>query len=188
MKNIHKDFIYDEDLVQYIAKDDKFKSRYEAIYTDMEVFLRAFGYDEQASVNELILEYVLVDYFVDVQRLKTFHRLDHINSYKVVAYTAYWLLKRRPIQLLVANEKTLIDINEKFVLAYILDFLSTVEGESLAVNDTDSIQAYKESLLYYLKFRCDSAASLEMILLAFQAGQVYMSPEIGEDEKLAKYK
>lgn len=188
MKNIHKDFVFDEDLVRSACDNEKFAARFEALLADMEAFVKALECQDKAKVNSLILAYALVDYFEDIRRLKDFHILEHINAYKVVSYISFWILRRRPIQLLVSNDKSLIDINEKFVLVYILEFLSTVEGKDLLNSDIDSIQGYIDSLFYYLKYRCDSATSLEMMLLAFQAGQVYENPDLESGNKLSRYK
>ena len=47
----------------------------------------------------------MLDYFTDISRLKHFHQAKHINSLKVISYETYWLLRRKPIQILVETKK-----------------------------------------------------------------------------------
>ena len=88
---------------------------------------------------------------------------------------AYWLLRRKPLQI-VALEKELLYVNERFVLAYVLEFLN--DGQShILERKNGGLNAFVESLFYYFKYRHISAQAIEMIILAFFAGQVYQSKE-----------
>lgn len=172
MDSIHSDYLSaNQELSEYIKKNNKYKDRYESLLTDMNNFLNKNGLDEWAHVNEVILAYALIDYFEDVKRLKNFHNVDHINAIKIVSYVSYWLIRRKPIQIL-DNQKELVDINERFVLAYIIGFLNNSKGSLLDRHEL-GIESFKESLLYFLKFRFIKANTLEIMLIAFFAGQIY---------------
>lgn len=163
-------------------RDEKFKRRYSAIYTDMMNYIKASDYEGKVLVNELTLGYALIDYFEDIRRLKNFHHIPHINSIKLVAYIAYWLLRRKPLQV-IALEKELLYVNERFVLAYILEFLN--DGHShILERENEGLRAFTESLLYFFKYRQLNAQTIEMIILAFFAGQVYQSKEVDISDQL----
>ncbi len=177
MMSIHTQYEKPQELIDaFCGEDDKFHSRYAAIYADMMNYITESGYQDKVRVNELTLGYALVDYFEDIRRLKDFHHIPHINSIKLVAYMAYWLLRRKPLQI-VALEKELLYVNERFVLAYILEFLN--DGQShILERENSGLNAFVESLFYYFKYRQINAQAIEMIILAFFAGQVYQSKDI----------
>ena len=187
MNNVHSEFIKADALLQdYSRKNDKFEQRFTSLSKDMLAFITEAGLDGKVCVNELSLGYMLVDYFEDIRRLKIFHGIQHVNSIKIVAYTSYWFLRRKPIQIL-EQEKELVYVNERFVLAYIMDFLSGNEEVPILLRKNDGLKSYSESLFYFLKYRFQEANSLEMILMSFFAGQIYQSKEKDLSNELAKY-
>ena len=68
-------------------------------------------------------------------------------------------------------------VNERFVLAYILEFLNDCQSHILE-RENSGLNAFVESLFYYFKYRQINAQAIEMIILAFFAGQVYQSKDI----------
>lgn len=188
MNNIHSEFIKADKLLEEFArKNNKFQDRYTALLTDMNEYIKKSKYENKVVVNELILGYALVDYFEDIRRLKVFHNVEHINSIKIIAYTSYWLLRRKPIQV-IEREKELIYVNEKFVLAYILDSLSNDEKGNILLRNNAGLKSFKESLLYFLKYRYTSATSLELMIMAFFSGQIYQETDEDLSSILAKYR
>lgn len=187
MDSIHSDYLSaNEELLEYIQKNNKFKDRYESLLIDMNNFIHKNGLDNLVCVNEMVLALALIDYFEDVKRLKNFHNVDHINAIKIVSYISYWIIRRKPIQIL-DNRKELVDINERFVLAYIIGFLNNSKG-SLFERDELGIKSFKESLLYFLKFRFIKANTLEITLIAFFAGQIYQEDTKDISSELGKLK
>ncbi|MCL2805187.1 MAG: hypothetical protein FWD26_04535 [Treponema sp.] len=170
----------DELLEDYVEKEDKFKERFVALFDNMEHYIKESGYQEKVIINPLLLGYMLIDYFEDIRRLKGFHKLDQINTIKIVAYTAYWLLRRKPIQV-TAIDKDVVYINEKFVLAYILEHLY-LEGKNHILDREDiGLLSFSKNLLYFLKYRFYNAQSLEMLLISFYAGQIYQENDPKKD-------
>lgn len=187
MNNVHSEFIKAEQLLHdFGEKNDKFEKRFSSLLIDMLEFIDKAGLKEKVFVNELALGYMLVDYFEDIRRLKIFHNIEHVNSIKIVAYISYWFLRRKPMQIL-DQEKELMYINERFILAYIMDFISGNEEIPILLRNNDGLKSFSESLFYFLKYRFHEANSLEMVLTAFFAGQIYQEKEIDLSDKLAKY-
>ena len=147
--------------------------RYEYLYKEIEEFIQNFEKINQEcegclSINQFALIHSVLDYFSDIARLKGFHVVDRANEYKILAYQAYWLLKRRPIQVLKDQTEELVFMNEKFVLTYIVSFLcQSISPES---STTSYMNGFIDTLYYYLKYRVCTPQDIEMIILAFTVG------------------
>ncbi len=187
MNNIHSEFVRADQLLdEFTTREDKFERRFASLLDDIKGFINEVKLNEEVVVNELALGYMLVDYFEDIRRLKTFHGIEHVNGVKIVAYTSYWFLRRKPIQIL-KQDKKLVYINERFILAYILDFISGDEEIPLLLRENEGLKSFSESLFYFLKYRFHEASSLEMILTAFFSGQIYQEKEKDLSDSLGKY-
>ena len=187
MNSVRAEYIRANRVIEeFVEQSDKFKERYVSLLEDMDTFIRASGMNDEVVVNELSLGYALLDYFEDIRRLKQFHNVDHVNSVKIVAYISYWLLRRKPIQLKETAHKQALYINEKFVLAYILAFLSGTNKTHILDRSLDGLDAFAESLLYHLKYRAISSNSIEQIITAFFAGQIYQEKEKDLSSELGK--
>lgn len=125
----------------------------------------------------MALTHAVMDYFSDIQRLKDYQKIDHVNEIKIKAYETFWLLKRKPLQLMnqLDDDRNLY-VNEKILLTRLTGFLledninmPIVEEKSVAYRN------FLDTLYYYLKFRRCDAQSIELMLLAFKAGQVLFS-------------
>ncbi len=158
----------------------------------MSLFISNINLSEIAYVHQGILSHVVLDYFSDIERLKSFHKLALANSYKIMAYEVSWILRREPIQLKQKNfdgdilSNDLVYLNEKFALSYILSFLTQQFSEDLVKNivnidkDKKPLNGFINSLYYYLKYRDCNPQCLEMIMLSFHAG--YMCNKIFAEE------
>ena len=184
MDNISPAYIKVTDILSNrVNNKEKFIERFVSIATDIEAFIDSSGLKNKVSLNYLSLGTTLVDYFEDISRLKKFHRVEHINSIKIVAYLSYWILKRKPIQILDVD-KSLLYVNERFVLAYILDFLSS--DQHILKRTNEGLKGFAETLFYVLKYRTSDAAIIEMTILSFFAGQIYQEKNEDLSQKLAK--
>ena len=178
MLSMHSKFDPPDNIIDTPEKQKKFKMRYESLYNQMEGYIEESGYSDMVTINEIILGYMLVAYFEDIERLKNFHKVEHINSIKLMAYTIYWILRRKPIQIL-SNDKNLQYINERFALALFLGFLSCKDKGHIAVRTNVGLVAFRELLFYFFKFRQFNAQDIELVITSFFAGQIYQ--EISED-------
>lgn len=50
-------------------------------------------------ISSNALDHVVVDYFVDIDRLKDFQNIQLTYESKIYAYLAFWLLRHKPLQL-----------------------------------------------------------------------------------------
>ena len=58
---------------------DKFRERFEELQKTAMEFIEMAGFSETAYCNERILMQVILDYFMDVMRLKEFHSIERIH-------------------------------------------------------------------------------------------------------------
>lgn len=177
MISVHSVFEPADDLLkEFDSKDGKFKNRFSCLLGAMQEYIKRSDYIGKVVVNELVLGYALTDYFEDIKRLKDFHHVPHINSIKLISYTVYWLLRRKPMQVLI-NDKDIKDVNERFALAYVLEFLNDESKGNIILRENKGLQAFRETLFYYFSFRHYTPQDIEMIIMAFFAGQIYQSSE-----------
>ena len=87
--------------------DVRMKSRFSSLYREIQEYILKFGAGNYAQINARLLGKAVLDYFEDIERLKAFEGMDRINEAKIYSYQAYWLMRRKPIQ--IANS---LDIPE----------------------------------------------------------------------------
>ena len=122
---------YDELLEEF--SEEVIQSRYAVFFEEIEEFTKSLGIREKIQVSESLLSHAVLDYFTDISRLKHFHQAKHINSLKVISYETYWLLRRKPIQILVEDEASdeMAFLNEKFVFSRIAKYLKSGDEKGL---------------------------------------------------------
>ncbi len=146
------------------------------IYND---FINMKGLNDKVKINSFSLAHAIMDYFTDLSRLKNFHHIVYTNSYKTLAYEISWLLRRRPIQILEDYNESLVYINEKFLLYYTLNQLTSNKDSrkysDLDENEVSAFEGFVKSYYYYLKYRECTPQILELAFLSFHAGLIFDS-------------
>ena len=173
MLNIENTYVDYNMILDYFG-EEKVSGRIEQIYNEMMDFLRDYDLDEVAYVHRITLCHAVMDYFSDIKRLKDYQPIERVNEIKIKAYETFWLLKRKPLQLIgQAEDDKLIYINEKFLLMRLASFMLGNEMATPLVGDKGkAFKNYLDTLYYYLKFRRCDPQSIELALLAFQAGKL----------------
>lgn len=165
--------------------EKEFDSRFSELQKQINEFLDAAGYafrEEKGGCvecNDRILYHVILDYYSDIRRLKEFHVIKHTKTDKNIAYLAYWILKRKPIQVpnFIEKDKDIF-INERFV-CYIITYECVQQKQKESGNyklDEQSMKKYDryiDLLLYFLKYRECSAQMLELLIETFKMGIVF---------------
>ena len=98
---------------------DKFRERFEELQKTAMEFIEIGGFSDVAYCNERILMQVILDYCMDVMRLKEFHSIERIRTEKLFAYTISWIVKRKPIQFREYSDRERdIFVNERFAASF----------------------------------------------------------------------
>lgn len=163
---------------KYLVKKftaEKIKSRCEWIYNLMNDFIEAMNYENMVSVSEDVLRHVIVDYFVDIDRLKEFQEIEKVHLSKIYSYLAYWILRHKPMQILKERDvEELVFVNERFVAYMIRSYLfNNPANVPILDNQKEDVDNFIDTMLYYFQYRDYSAKNIEIMLLAFQAGRGY---------------
>ncbi|MDR2629698.1 MAG: hypothetical protein LBC60_02125 [Spirochaetaceae bacterium] len=121
-------------------------------------------------VDTNLLKRAVYDYFVDIARVKEFHNIPKINTEKIYAYTAFWLQRRKPLQVRAVFSGSEF-INELFLTSYLVPLMLAekgIDGNTSAQNRT--FNKFQELLYYNLKYRPITQQSLELMIEAFFCG------------------
>ena len=123
MNNIENTYIKYDELITLVGHE-VIESRIQQVSQEMLDFLTFNKLNEIAYLHEMALTHAIMDYFSDIQRLKDYHHIEHVNEIKIKAYETFWLLKRKPLQLKgqVEDDKFLY-VNEKFLLTRLTSFM-----------------------------------------------------------------
>lgn len=173
MNNIENTYVKYDELVSAVGLE-VIESRIQQISQEMLDFIEVNKLDQVAYIHQMSLTHAIMDYFSDVQRLKDYQQIEHVNEIKIKAYETFWLLKRKPIQLKKQIEDDrLLYVNEKFLLTRLTSFMLDSEINMPMVGEKSiAFKNFLNTLYYYLKFRKCDAQSIELMLLAFKAGQL----------------
>lgn len=154
---------------------NKISSRYDWLNKLLTDYISKKGYQDKVIISEDILKHVIVDYFVDIDRLKEFQDIELVHPSKIYAYLSFWLLRHKVLQLIVPTEAAdLAFVNEEFVCYFIRSYLFS-EPENVAIldNKKECVDNFISTLLYHFQYRDYSAKNIELVILAFQAGCGY---------------
>lgn len=175
MNNIESIYSNYEDLIEEFS-EVVIRSRYAFLHKECNEFLKSMNLADAVRVDEVLLMHAVLDYFSDVSRLKKFHHINHINEIKVISYESFWLLRRKPLQVVKENQNSdfLSFVNEKFVFSRIAAFLVEDKMELvLREEDKKAFLNYLDTLYYFLKYRQYDPQMLELMILGFKAGEIW---------------
>ncbi len=174
MATKNKSYDYSDILADF--GKDKIEQRYEALYEYLNAFIKRHKYEEKVIIAESVLNQAVVDYFADVHRLKTFHHIEAINYLKIHAYTAYWVLRRKPLQIVIDDPED-IDrafVNEDFVASYLLQYLRGKNTDVIILkSERVTYLEFVKNLEYYLRYRMVTPQMLETMLESYKAGEAF---------------
>jgi len=150
--------------------DDDIAIRFRDLLRYLQKFITFEKQAQNIDIDMDLLKKAVIDYFVDTVRIKEFHDIPKTRTEKIYAYTAYWLLKRKPIQIKRDFEGSLF-INELFISAYLLNGMLTEKNlTSEKCVNRDGFHDFFILLFYNLKYRQVSQQSLELMIKAFYSG------------------
>lgn len=164
-----------EEIIEHFGKD-KIKQRYATLEQYLISFIERSNYKDNVTISYSLLNQAVIDYFADVDRLKNFHKIEKINYIKIHAYSAYWLLRRKPIQIIkdIEDSPEIAFVNENFIVSYLIQFLrGDHRGVVIRKENRVDYDEFVENLKYVLRYRNVTAQYLETMLEAYIAGQVF---------------
>ncbi len=156
-------------IVDYYGKDKIIFDRFNEWYREMRYFINQFNLENIVRIDDRKLGYAVLDYFADIIRTKEFHKIENANLSKIYGYTAYWICKDHPLQLISEiDDDNYLYINELFVVMQICSRFS--KRCPAKEENMKSFEKLTELLLYNFKFRVLSPYYVEMSIASFFAG------------------
>jgi hypothetical protein len=144
--------------------------RFVFILYKMNLFIDQYALDKKVTINRRMLTEAMHDYFVDTVRVKDFHKIKHTNAEKVYAYMAYWLLRRKPLQV-IEEFNGCEFVNEVFIALFLSSAVASEKKISKDQKEKNpTFKKFMELLFYNLKYRPVSQQSLELMIDAFFCG------------------
>nr|WP_317282946.1 hypothetical protein [uncultured Sellimonas sp.] len=141
-----------------------------SLYKECFLFLESLDITPYVRIDEQILLQAVTDYFTELSPVE-----EADNEAASLALEAYWLLRRKPLQVLeVPDDREFWSfLNEKFVLTRIVSFLSCNPGPlNLDDSSRTAFFQYLDILYDFLKYNNYDAKTLELIILSFHAGRL----------------
>ncbi|MCM1044871.1 MAG: hypothetical protein NC417_05130 [Candidatus Gastranaerophilales bacterium] len=163
---------------QYIVTkfgEEKVRSRAEFLYNTLSDYIKMQELTDKVEISRSVLKHVLIDYFVDIDRLKDFSDISKVNDSKIYAYLSYWLLRHKPLHMSAGcDEQELVFVNEEFVSHFLRGYLfSQPDGIPIMNDKKEDVDVFVKTLQYFFKYRDYSAKNIEIMILAFVAGRGY---------------
>ena len=164
--------------------EETIRDRYRFLFDKMQEYIKERDQSNNLAVDESILQQAIMDYFADIYRLKIFHKIEHINKAKILAYEVYWILRRKPLQICNSIiEKGKDDQTQKLVFANEGFSVTLIANDLLMPKPTVPMSPEKESIIldfldqlyYHFKYRVIDKQSLETVLYAFDTGKHFAS-------------
>jgi hypothetical protein len=164
-------------LKRYDIDIDRIVNRYIQILKMFNEFLEKQDLGDSVAINGRILKRTVIDYFIDIVRIKEFHNINNTNNEKIYAYTAYWLLRRKPLQV-IKPFKGCAFVNELFITFFLISSSCRTRNiDNEKKNRNPALDDFQSFLFYNLKYRPISQQSLELMIEAFFCG--YDFPKVG---------
>lgn len=165
-----KDVIYEVFTKEYVENIGKL------LHQIAEKFVDEQSFDGKVYFDEEIFKFCLLDMFVDLARLKSFHDIDFLNYNKIISYASSWCLKRKPFQRVENCGKGNLFVNERFVMSMLLDAAGAMDEKAkYAQVDRGGIEKDINHLYYHLKYRNTNPQTLELYLTGLHTGKAFFN-------------
>jgi len=173
---INYDFLFEEFTVE------KLKDRFIFIAQKAELWinhcsrqLQLQNPENYLTINHDLVGEIIVDYFTDIYRMKKFHPIKKVNAIKVASYTAYWVARKKPIQIKtkqlsddIIKKSWLIYINESFAIM-LMWAMAFDQTKNPVIIDLEKFNTFRDYLQYHLIYRTYTQQTFELTLMALQS-------------------
>jgi hypothetical protein len=169
-------------VIKYLGKYDididRIANRYIQILKMFHVFIEKQDLGDSVIINGKLLKRTVVDYFIDIVRIKEFHNINNINNEKIYAYTAYWLLRKKPLQV-IKTFNGCEYINELFITLFLISSSCITRNiDNDKKNRNPALEDFQSLLFYNLKYRPVSQQSLELMIGALFCGNDFPKEQL----------
>lgn len=152
--------------------EDRLHEKFVETRASINHFIEEAGYLGTCECNDRILMNLLMDYFADIFRNKSFHGMEWVRTEKSFAYLIYWIVRRKPIQYICYSEEEKdIYVNERFAAFLMLnECMLCGEQKFVGAENQQKLDEYINLLFYYFKYRDCNPQAIELAILSFKMG------------------
>lgn len=170
-KKLNADYQF---LLEHFTQE-KIVSRYDCLYQLLMTYIKRKQLEGRICIVPAILDHVIVDYFVDIYRLKEFQEIFLVNDAKIMSYTSFWLLRHKPLQIVdIENADDLVYVNEDAVGEILRTHLLDNPSETVILPEREEkIDEFINTMKYFFQYRLYTAQNIELMIMAFDAGRDY---------------
>lgn len=137
------------------------------------VFADALGAFKGIFLSRKILRLAVESYFRDIERLKSFHKIEFSDQHKRAAFTMLWIVRTHPVQLHTDANMTeaLLLINELFAIHAGFAHLGLTSSDISAMTAN-----YLRNLVYTLHYRPVSGELLASVAYLVECAYAEKTP------------
>ena len=95
--------LYSDIISEFTEK--RIQERFQDFYDAYDDFIKKMHLKKVVRINSYTLWHAVLDYFTDISRLKKFHKIERVNTFKIMAYELSWLIRRKPLQIVVDEDE-----------------------------------------------------------------------------------
>ncbi len=163
----------EEEKREYLISHYPVEDRYKNILIQIQDVLEALEVMDIVDINTDLLGQAIFDYFEDIDKLKKFEDIDKINVDKIYSYLTFWLLRRKPVQLVKDNMSVeYLYINEKvFTIIFVTKMMAEIDIKYFDTNL--KLESFFELIYYNFKYRIFTQKTLETVVSAFFCGSSF---------------
>ena len=142
--------------------------RYRTLHSELQEYIIKFGAANYAYISAKLLGKAIIDYMEDIERLKAFEGMSRINEAKIYAYQTYWLLRRKPVQIINSGDIPEVGnyLNEYICAALLVAKMYREVGVQISDVNEQRLR-FIRLLVYNFKYRTYTQKSLELMIEAF---------------------
>lgn len=164
--NTDKEYNIDYSIILTYYSMEDLQERFGVWLSEAKRFLEKKGLTDHTRIDKRRLGFAVLDYFMDIIRMKEFHEIAHANLNKIYAYESYWFLRRQPIQIIKEIKDEDLYINEIFVVN---NLVAKIRNKCCneQILRKESMLEMAHLWLYNFKYRVFTAQSLEVSICVF---------------------
>lgn len=149
----------------------RIKECFHSVYQELVEFVTKNNLNKYVRIDTELLNVAIYNYFGNMYEFCKFHGYNYVNAEKIISHRVYWLLKYKPLQIFQTPEtytKNLITVNERFLLLYVLDYLSDRLGDThILVHPDKDMTDFSERLFHFFVAGIQNVQGLESVINSF---------------------
>ncbi len=150
---------------------ERILERKEFIYVFCEYWADLHGLRADLFISPDLIQEIVLNYFADIGRYKDFHEIDRANTIKIAAYTTFWFLRAKPIQIKEActNITPILRYMNEYCAYGLMNHIVTDRLIIYQDPPTTTTLDFAEECIYSFIYRLFTPQTIELAIMGFLA-------------------